>query len=306
MERISSLAECSSSDLIFLLKNHRTFDNNKTNEFKLSIIEYIKLHQINGAQLLEIPREKFSQNLIEFINGNKAIHESASAVWNGFKNFQFPTNTNINEHQSQRDMEYLEFQQQLKQQISECPKVFSIHNILQWKSFQVIHWLDQMGLPQYSRSLFQENVDGHMMLTTINVDILRNDYKMKHVHSEKIMKEIDIIKKNTDHSMFGQTLQDFTINVVILVSERVAKGAKSVNIVSHSSEQNNISMYINASGFLVFAWNDDIRITGVSNVRDGHKHFVSVVRNTETDMTSLYVDGIKEKSIKLAILSLLV
>ena len=55
-------------------------------------------------------------------------------------------------------------------------------------------------------------------------------------------------------------------------------------------------MEVAERGLIKFTWNN-IEIRGVSNLIDGRKHIISVTRNAKHQTISLFVDGVKEKSV---------
>ena len=80
----SSTIDCSNEQLISLLQTHASFDDGKINQFKEEIIEYLKQNQINGECLMAMSRKKFSDSLVQHLNGNKKVRGPANKTWDRF------------------------------------------------------------------------------------------------------------------------------------------------------------------------------------------------------------------------------
>ena len=80
----SSLNECNLQHLLSLIQHHKLFDDAKINPFKKQIIGYLQKNQIDGAKLSQIPRKKFSENLIQFCDNNKKARGPSNKAWDIF------------------------------------------------------------------------------------------------------------------------------------------------------------------------------------------------------------------------------
>ena len=82
------MKECKSNDLSRLILFHPRFNDNKINEFKNEITDYIQQNNIDGAIFSNMPRKVFSEKLIGSINNNK-IRGPANKTWDRIIQFDF-------------------------------------------------------------------------------------------------------------------------------------------------------------------------------------------------------------------------
>lgn len=77
------LIECQCSDLILIIQDIASFNDETINPHKDNIIQYIKTNQINGKSLLDTKLADWSASLIAF-TGNKKVRGAANKVYNRF------------------------------------------------------------------------------------------------------------------------------------------------------------------------------------------------------------------------------
>ena len=83
---IPTVDQCSTKQLIFILQNHKQFNDAKINEYKQQISKFIEDNNINGQQLLDMKRKDFGQALVDLYN-NKKIRGPANKTHDRFKKF---------------------------------------------------------------------------------------------------------------------------------------------------------------------------------------------------------------------------
>ena len=91
----SSLKQCTSNHLIAIIKNHASFNNDKINPYKTTIIEYLKANQVDGNTLSFMNRKAFSMNLISYTK-DKKIRTAANTTYNTLVNHFQVENVLIN------------------------------------------------------------------------------------------------------------------------------------------------------------------------------------------------------------------
>ena len=88
----------------------------------------------------------------------------------------------------------VEFNSEKAKRIEENPDILKPENAAQWTEFEVVSWLEQMGMERYGRYFAEERVDGTMLLEDVDEDLLVSNLGIRSIHAKKIMREITVLK----------------------------------------------------------------------------------------------------------------
>ena len=76
----SSLKQCTLNHLIILITNHQSFNDEKINPFKDTIIKYLKDHEIDGYIFSTFKRKKFSQAIMKYNQNDKRLRGPSNTL----------------------------------------------------------------------------------------------------------------------------------------------------------------------------------------------------------------------------------
>ncbi|ETO17180.1 hypothetical protein RFI_20150, partial [Reticulomyxa filosa] len=74
-------------------------------------------------------------------------------------------------------------------------KFGSIERISEWSNEEVAYWLVSINFPQYAMSFYNLISDGDMLLHDVNMETLKEDLKVKKIHSRRILDQIQHLKR---------------------------------------------------------------------------------------------------------------
>merc|ERR1712190_389646 len=88
-----------------------------------------------------------------------------------------------------------EFEQKRQERKEQNPNILKAENAMEWTQYEVVTWLEQLGMERYCRYFAQESVDGPMLLEDMSQNMLETNLAVRTIHAKKIMREITTLKK---------------------------------------------------------------------------------------------------------------
>eukprot|EP00485_Elphidium_margaritaceum_P001634 CAMPEP_0202688804 /NCGR_PEP_ID=MMETSP1385-20130828/4227_1 /ASSEMBLY_ACC=CAM_ASM_000861 /TAXON_ID=933848 /ORGANISM="Elphidium margaritaceum" /LENGTH=1128 /DNA_ID=CAMNT_0049343849 /DNA_START=77 /DNA_END=3463 /DNA_ORIENTATION=+ len=220
----------------FVLFATQRFDNEEILALQRPILEAVRI-----------------QNLHNRTHSNLMNSELATKDWNVYdmsileQEMTSAMTTMVDVMKEQVDQE-IEFKQEMENRLETNPDILKPENAFKWTPYEVVHWVEQMGMERYSRYFAQENVDGPMLLEDVNEELLTQQLGVRAIHAKKIMREIVGLKKAVrgetdlllDESEFVCThnLEDLQMKIAQLaIKEKLDKALKKIETMQKYYEE---------------------------------------------------------------------
>jgi len=158
------------------------FDTEELQALQMPILESVRIQNLHNRTHSNLMNAQLSQDWTDY-DMDLLQQEMASAM-----------NTMVDSMKEELTHE-AEFKNEMVKRIEENPEILNRENAAEWTEYEVVHWIEQMGMERYARYFAQENVDGAMLLEDVDEDLLTSNLGVRSIHAKKIMREINNLKR---------------------------------------------------------------------------------------------------------------
>eukprot|EP00484_Ammonia_sp_Unknown_P030256 CAMPEP_0197031706 /NCGR_PEP_ID=MMETSP1384-20130603/10628_1 /TAXON_ID=29189 /ORGANISM="Ammonia sp." /LENGTH=1144 /DNA_ID=CAMNT_0042461273 /DNA_START=74 /DNA_END=3508 /DNA_ORIENTATION=- len=166
----------------FVMFATQRFDNEELNLLQMPILEAVRVTHLHNRTHSNLLNRELSQDWTDY-DIELLQHEMTSAM-----------STMVDTMRVELTQEQ-EFKQEMEKRVTENPDMMVPENAFKWTPYEVVHWVESLGMERYARYFAQENVDGPMLLEDVTEDLLTSQLGVRAIHAKKIMREVTVLKK---------------------------------------------------------------------------------------------------------------
>eukprot|EP01083_Nonionella_stella_P231705 818019_1 len=158
------------------------FDTEELQNLQLPLLQAVRVQNLHDRTHSNLICPTLSQDWTDY-DMELLQHEMASAM------------TGMVSSMKNQLTEEQEFKATMERRLEEDPSRLEASNAANWTQYEVVSWIEQIGMERYARYFAQENVDGPMLLEDMTQDMLESNLGMRSIHAKKMMREIYGLKQ---------------------------------------------------------------------------------------------------------------